>query len=71
MWSNTRAGLGLARPKEGTTWFRTGLGHSFLYFGLTRYSPKIIWALLARTRLARSTMGLGRVGPTRPNSQHY
>jgi hypothetical protein len=39
--------------------------------GLARHDPKIFWALLARTRLARSTMGLGWAGPTRPNSQHY
>jgi hypothetical protein len=29
MWSNTRAVLGPARPKEGTTWFRAGLGPVF------------------------------------------
>jgi hypothetical protein len=29
MWSNIRAGLGPARPNEGTAWFRAGLGHCF------------------------------------------
>jgi hypothetical protein len=43
----------------------------FLHFGLARHGPKIFWALLARTRLTRSTMGLDRSGPARPNSQHY
>ena len=29
MWSNIQAGLGPARPKEGTTWFRAGLDQCF------------------------------------------
>jgi hypothetical protein len=29
MWLNIWAGLGPARPSEGTTWFRTRLGHCF------------------------------------------
>jgi hypothetical protein len=33
MWSNIRAGLGPARPNEGTTWFRVGLGHCFYTSG--------------------------------------
>jgi hypothetical protein len=51
MWSNIWAGLGLARPNEGTTWFRTGLGHCFYisgrhdmtqkFFGLSW--PEPIW----------------------------
>jgi hypothetical protein len=69
MWSNTRAGLGPARPKEGTTWFRAGLGHCFYtsgwhdtvqkLFGL--YWPEPVW---------HDGLGLGWPGPARPNSQH-
>ena len=33
MWSNIRAGLGPARPNEGTAWFRAGLGHCFYTSG--------------------------------------
>jgi hypothetical protein len=33
MWSNIRTGLGPARPNEGTTWFRAGLGHCFYTSG--------------------------------------
>jgi hypothetical protein len=33
MWSNIRAGLGPARPNEGTTWFKAGLGHCFYTSG--------------------------------------
>jgi hypothetical protein len=51
MWSNIRAGLGPARPNEGTIWFRAGLGHCFYtsgwhgtaqkFFGLSWSEP--VW----------------------------
>jgi hypothetical protein len=33
MWSNIPAGLGPARPKEVTTWFRAGPSHCFYTSG--------------------------------------
>jgi hypothetical protein len=51
MWSNMQAGLGPARPNEGTTWFRAGLGQCFYtsawhdtaqkFFGLSW--PEPVW----------------------------
>jgi hypothetical protein len=56
MWSNIRSGLGPARPKEGTTWFRAGLG----------------WAtvLTLRAGTARSKNLLDFVGPNPFGTNH-
>jgi hypothetical protein len=51
MWPNTRTGLGPARSKEGTTWFRAELGHYFYTSGwhdTTQKSfglcwPELVW----------------------------
>jgi hypothetical protein len=51
MWSNIRVGLGPARPNEGTTWFRAGLGHCFYTSGwhstgqkfVGLYWPEPVW----------------------------
>jgi hypothetical protein len=41
MWSNIRAGLGPARPNEGTTWFRVGLDHCFYTSGYHGTAQKL------------------------------
>jgi hypothetical protein len=42
MWSNIRAGLGPARPNEGTAWFRAGLDHCFYTSGWHGTAQKLI-----------------------------
>jgi hypothetical protein len=74
MWSNIRAGLGPARPNEGTTRFRTGPGHCVYtsgwhataqkLFGL--YWPEPVWHE-ARWPWA----GLARPGPIPSTSGAY
>jgi hypothetical protein len=42
MWSNIQAGLGPARPNEGTTWFRAGLDHCFCTSGWHDTAQKFV-----------------------------
>jgi hypothetical protein len=80
MWSNTWAELGLARPKEGTTWFRTELGHCFYTSGWHDTAQKLfelcwpepvwhearwVWTKLARPGPIPSTSDL----PTRTSEK--
>jgi hypothetical protein len=64
MWSNIRVGLGPARPKEGTTWFRAELGHCFtLWAGTAR--PKNLLGFAGPNPFGTKHDGLGpgRPGP--------
>jgi hypothetical protein len=42
MRSNIQAGLGPARPNEGTTWFRAGLDHCFCTSGWHDTAQKFV-----------------------------
>jgi hypothetical protein len=59
MWSNIRTGIGPARPNEGTTWFKSGLGYCFCTLDWYGTVQKF-FRLVAQTRLARSTIDLDR-----------
>jgi hypothetical protein len=72
MWSNIRTGLGPARPKEGTTWFRAGLGYCFYtscWHGTAQKSFVLYWAEPVWHEARWAWTGLVRPGPipsTRP-----
>jgi hypothetical protein len=66
MWSNTRARLGPARPKEGTTWFRAGLGHCFYtsgWHGTAQKSFGLCWPEPVWHEARWAWAGLARPGP--------
>jgi hypothetical protein len=66
MWSNIWAGLGPARPKKGTTWFRAGLGHCFYtsgWHGTTQKSFGLWWPEPVWHEARWAWTGLARPGP--------
>jgi hypothetical protein len=66
MWSNIRAGLGPARPNEGTTWFRAGLGHCFYTSGWHGTAQKMFglsWPEPVWHEARWAWAGLARPGP--------
>jgi hypothetical protein len=66
MWSNIRAGLGPARPNEGTTWFRAGLGHCFYTSGWHGTAQKMFglsWPEPVWHEARCAWAGLTRPGP--------
>jgi hypothetical protein len=66
MWSNIRAGLGPARPNEGTTWFRAELGHCFYTSGWHGTAQKIFelsWPEPVWHEARWAWAGLARPGP--------
>jgi hypothetical protein len=87
MWLNIRAGLGPARPNEGTTWFRAGLGLCFYtsgwhdtvqkMFGLSWPEPvwheaRWAWAGLAWPGpIPSTTPGLLFPAPGSPSSRWF
>jgi hypothetical protein len=72
VWSDIRAGLGPARPKEGTTWFRAGLGHCFYTSGWGTSWPKNLLGFAGLNPFGPKHDGLGpgRPGPI-PNTTLY
>jgi hypothetical protein len=67
MWSNIRAGLGPARPNEGTAWFRAGLGHCFYTSGWHGTAQKL-FGLFGPNPFGTKHDGLG---PGRPGTAQF
>jgi hypothetical protein len=72
MWSNIRAEFRPARPNEGTTWFRAGLGHCFYTSGWHGTAQKmfgLFWSEPVWHEARWAWAGLARPGPI-PSTKH-
>jgi hypothetical protein len=73
MWSNIRAGLGPARPNEGTAWFRAGLGHCFYTSGWHGTAQKLFglsWPEPVWHEARWAWAGPARHGPIPSTTEH-
>jgi hypothetical protein len=74
MWSNIRAGFGPARPKEGTTCFKVGLGHCFYtldWHGTAQKSFGLCWPEPVWHEARWAWAGLVRPGPISSTNLAY